>query len=734
MQQIVDFILAKRKQLLFVVALISLSMLWQVAHLRISYDFDSYFAKNEPFVKNFEKYQQQFPLGQNHQIVVSFESDQPVSSAFAEKSANLFNQIAAVKGMKNAIYFSSVNDSKSVEESLQYVKERRHIYPGLLSADNKSLIGYFTIEPRIFNDTYRDSLVKQVQQIAYSSPNKAHVFGIPVIRSIYSEKILDDFLVFSFASILLILAVLYYLFRNVLLVIIPCLTIVLGIIWNFGLMSLLGFSINMISNLLVPILFVVGISDSIHLISVFYEKISEGYEKEEAIRLSMAEVGKATFLTALVSSIGFLSLSFTSADAIKYFGIFGFTGIIITYFLSIIIVPTFLLFLDQKVYVNSSNLVNNKKWKEVFEKVYFLGLSKKSLIVAVFGVLIAGSLWLTSRIDTNLSFVSEVKKSDPIAQEFNYFEQQIGYLKPFEFVLTAKNAQQTIDLSLLKKLEKVEVDLNSRKIFSTFHSIVFQVKYANYFLHKRNMAYFKLPETDQKLQFLLKLIQQHTEFKAFNFQGPLTLYFASKIKDFGSEHMEKMEAQIKTQIESEVPFELVYSGFGHVLDQSNNNSRKEIFYGLFGDLIVVSLLMAFLFRKAKFIFISLIPNLIPLLILLGVVSLYQIPFSPANALILVVIFGISIDDTIHFLTHYLLIQSHDASPVRSTLITCGKAMLFISFLLMAGLGVTFFSDFQTISNLGLFGMITIIFATLTEFLLTPILLNYLNPTTHEHRI
>jgi len=734
MQKIVEFILSKRKQLLFVVALISLGMLWHVAHLTISYDFDSYFAKNEPFVKNFEKYQQQFPLGQNHQIVVSFESEKPISTVFAQHTAQLFDQLANIKGIKKAIYFSNVSESKSMEESLQYIQARGHIYPGLVSADKKSLIGYFTIEPRIFNDTYRDSLVKNIQQIVHSSPFKSHVFGIPVIRSSYSEKILDDFLLFSLASIVLLVSVLYYLFRNILLVIIPCLTIVLGILWNFGLMGMLGFSINMISNLLVPILFVVGISDSIHLISVFYEKISEGYQKEEAIRLSMKEVGKATFLTALVSSIGFLSLSFTSADAIKYFGIFGFTGIIITYFLSIIIVPTFLLFLDQKVYVNSSNLVNNKKWKHFFEKIYFLGMSKKGFILSLFGILIAGSLWLTSRIDTNLSFVNEVKKTDPIAQEFNYFERQIGFLKPFEFVLTAKDSRQIIDLSLLKKLEKVVFDLNNRNIFSDFHSIIFQVKYANYYLHQRNVAYFRLPDSEKKLQFLLKQIQKNADFTAFNNQGPLTLYFAGKIKDLGSEHMEKIEAQVKTQIESEVPFELNYSGFGHVLDQSNNNSRKEIFYGLFGDLIVVSLLMAFLFRQAKFILISLVPNLIPLLILLGVVSLYQIPFSPANALILVVIFGISIDDTIHFLTHYLLIKSHENEPVRATLITCGKAMLFVSFLLMAGLGITFFSDFQAISNLGLFGMITIIFATLTEFLLTPILLNYLNPVIHEHSI
>lgn len=696
MQQIFDFILARRKQFLFVIALVSIGMLWQVAHLTISYDFDSYFAKDESFVKNFEKYQQEFPIGQNHQIVVSFESDKPISPAFAQHTSRLFDQIAAVKGMKQAIYFSSVNDSKSVEESLQYVKERAAVYPGLLSADNKSLIGYFTIEPRIFNDKYRDSLVKNVQKIAHSSPYTSNVFGIPVIRTSYSEKILEDFLLFSFASILLILAVLYYLFRNVLLVIIPCLTIVLGIIWNFGLMSMLGFSINMISNLLVPILFVVGISDSIHLISVFYEKISEGYEKEEAIRLSMAEVGKATFLTALVSSIGFLSLSFTSADAIKYFGIFGFTGIIITYFLSIVIVPTFLLFLDQKVYVHSRNLVNNKQWKQFFEKIYRLGLSKKSIILLLFGLLIASSLWLGSKIDTNLSFVNEVKKSDPIAQEYAYFEKQIGYLKPFEFVLTANNSKHPIDLALLKQLEKVELDLSNRNIFSTVHSIIFQVKYANYFLHDRNLAYFKLPETDKKLQFLLKQIQQNADFPLFKDSGSSMFYFACKIKDVGSEHMENLEAQIKTRIESQLPFKLVYTGFGHVLDQSNKNSRLEIFYGLLGDLIVVSLLMAFLFRNAKFIFISLIPNLIPLLILIGVISLYQIPFSPANALILVVIFGISIDDTIHFLTHYLLIQSHDEAPIQSTLITCGKAMLFVSFLLMAGLGITFFSDFQAI--------------------------------------
>ena len=110
MQQIFDFILARRKQFLFVIALVSIGMLWQVAHLTISYDFDSYFAKDESFVKNFEKYQQEFPLGQNHQIVVTLESQVGIDSSFGSKANAVFAEIEQLKGIKKANYFSKISE------------------------------------------------------------------------------------------------------------------------------------------------------------------------------------------------------------------------------------------------------------------------------------------------------------------------------------------------------------------------------------------------------------------------------------------------------------------------------------------------------------------------------------------------------------------------------------------------------------------------------------------------
>jgi predicted RND superfamily exporter protein len=732
--------------------LVSILMIVQLLNLKISYDFDSYFAKNESFYQNFENYQKKFPVGQNHQVVIAIESSKTIDHSFALSASSLFNQIEQLKGIKRAFYFSKISEinpanlnggekvvfdlhsKASFQKSFAYFNARQEIYQGLISKDRKSFIGYFTLEKELFNDPARDTLVRAIQQLIETSKYKTHLFGIPVIRSTYSEKIWSDFLIFTVFSIALLLIVLYILFRNWLLVIIPCLTIVIGILWNFGLMGILGFSVNMISNLLVPILFVVGISDSIHLITVFYEKINHGLTKQEAILVALQEVGKATFLTALVSSVGFLSLSITSAEAIKYFGLFGFTGIIITYFLSIVIVPSLLLVLDQKKYGQGTNLVNQEVWDKLFSKLFAIAIEKRKLVIGLFSGLVLFSISLLPKIQTSLLFTNDVKPGDSIAKEFGYFERNIGYLKPFEFVLTCINSNEKINLAFLKNLEKIENELVENANFSDVHSIVFQVKYANYLLHQGNKIFFALPDTEQKLQFLLREISKRTEVPFFNLEGKKEFYFAGKIKDFGSERMEEEEIQIKNRIEKILPVNVSYTGFGHVLDQSNKSSRRDIFWGLFGDLLVVSLLMSILFKKFKFIFISLIPNIIPLIILLGIISLFEIPFSPANALILVVIFGISIDDTIHFLTHYLLIRNKDKLPIRSTLLTCGKAMLFVSFLLMAGLGVTYFSDFQAISNLGLFGMITIIFATLTEFFITPILLDQLDPQLNENRI
>lgn len=346
--------------------------------------------------------------------------------------------------------------------------------------------------------------------------------------------------------------------------------------------------------------------------------------------------------------------------------------------------------------------------------------------MGIFLSLVVVSLSLIPRINTNLLSTSDVKDTDPLAKEFTFFEEQVSYVKPFEFEIRAKGP---LNVALLKQLEAVEGFLLKEGKFGTFQSILFQLRYANYLLHQRKMEYFTLPQTEASLQFLLRGIRQ-MEVPLFYKEASRSYYFAGKIKDEGSVEMEKLELRLRQHLEQKFSFEVLFTGFGHVLDQSNISTRKEIFYGLFGDLVLVSLLMAFLFKNVKFVWISLIPNVIPLLVLLGIISFFQIPFSPANALILVVIFGISIDDTIHFLTHYLIIRKEER-PVRSTLITCGKAMLFVSFILMAGLGVTYFSDFQAISSLGLFGMITIIFATLTEFFLTPILITLFDPQVHE---
>ncbi len=752
MQQFFKFIVGKRKFLLWGILFVSISMLFEVSKLKISYDFDSYFAKNESFYQDFEKYQREFPVGQNHQIIVALESPKTIDRAFARRAHSVFSQIEQLTGVKKSYYFSKITEfnpgnlnggerllfnfqsDRAFQQSVVYFRDRSSIYRGLLSKDYKSLVGYFTIEKDLFNKPGRDTLIQAIQSKLNASQLSHHLFGIPVIRSIYSEKIWSDFLIFSVVSIALLLLVLYLLFRHFLLVIIPCLTVVMGILWNFGLMSLLGFSINMISNLLVPILFVVGISDSIHLISVFYEKIHQGLTKQEAIVEALQEVGKATFLTALVSSLGFLSLSFTSAEAIKFFGLFGFTGIILTYFLSIVIVPSLLLVLNEKIYHQSKNVMNQDLWQQLFSKVYLLGKEQKKWVLGIFGVLVLVSILLIPKIKTTLYFTNDVKARDSITSDFAYFEKNIGYLKPFEFVISTKRPNQPVNLDFLKSLERITKELEGKSNFGEVYSLVFQVKYANYLLHQGNKAFFCLPETDQKLKFLIKQIQERSDVSLFKKEGLTTFYFASKIKDLGSEQMEEEENRLKQLIEARLPVQVKFTGFGHVLDQSNKSSRTDIFWGLFGDLIVVSLLMAFLFKKIKFILISLIPNVIPLCVLLGIISFLGIPFSPANALILVVIFGISIDDTIHFLTHYLLIRKEDRQPIRTTLLTCGKAMLFVSFLLMSGLGVTYFSDFEAISNLGLFGMITIIFATLTEFFITPILLDQLDPQLHENRI
>ena len=144
---------------------------------------------------------------------------------------------------------------------------------------------------------------------------------------------------------------------------------------------------------------------------------------------------------------------------------------------------------------------------------------------------------------------------------------------------------------------------------------------------------------------------------------------------------------------------------------------------------IISLIMGLLFREAYMIIISLIPNIIPLLIAAGLMGFFDIPLKPSSALVFSIVFGISVDYSIHFLAKYrneLLYSKNIKESVLNTILETGKSMVFTSFILFFGFVIFTFSSFGGTVVLGALTSTILFIAMITNLTLLPSIILYIN--------
>lgn len=743
-----DNIIKYRKIFLGLVILLTIFFASGLRYIQIDYDFDSFFSKNDTSYIEYKQWSNEFKINQHCLINVAFEQDHSVyKRPFLLKADSVFNQIAQINGISKSYFFTNLIDYKrsllgatpfrlvnfqtdeQVLDTRKKQQDNKWLFNNFISKDEKNICGFFYIDPYFFNLPKRDSICNSIENVLQKSNLKHHIYGMPYVRTEFSKKIINDFFFFALVSLLLLIIFLFYIFRDFYLIFTPFLAIVIGIVWTFGLMGWLGHSVNMITNMLIPIIFVVGVSDSIHIITAFVGNLKTQIMPKEAIGLALKEVGIATSLTAIVSAVGFLSLAITDIQAIKTFGMYGFFGIASTFIISIILIPNILLRVASEKMSHQGSLINSAEWSPFFKKIYKQGFKFQKAIVLAVSIILLISLFFASKIPTNMYFLDDVGRHDKLWHSLHYFEKQFSGFKPFEVIIETKdNSNVTITKNLVE-IEQLQDFLKKTGKFSDFVSVVNVLKYSNYVYNFNSSNSFILPKQQQVVDFLLNVIPSSNDFNIITADKKSTM-ISARMVDLGSEETQKMENIVNQYLSQKSSnLKISFTGFGHILDKSNTTLRSDILISVFIDLLVISLIMAFLFKSFRYILISIIPNLIPLIITAGIMGFLEIPMSPSNAIVFVIIFGISIDDTIHFLTHYLLLRKKTNIAIWLTLDSTGKAMTIVSFILMAGVGSLCFSDFGAIFSIGLFGLVTIIFATLSEFFITPILIRVLDKQT-----
>ena len=522
-----EFIFSQRRYLLISICLLTLFMGYGLTQLRIDFSFDSFYPKDDPEYQYYEAYQETFSEEQNFviQIAIKSPAQDIFDSAFLQKADNLFDTMETLSGVDSM--FSATNaqyvrkrglgisqrpwftfeNKDEVAQSKERILEDSTLVGVLITQDLQYVCGFIIITPELFDAPERDVLHDELVAMLDASGLEYVITGIPVIRTRYTQKLAQELIMFMSISVVLIILVLWLMYRNFWGVLIPVSVILCSLLWITGTMGWGGQPINLINNLLIPIIFVVGMSDVIHIITKYLKELHDGISQEMAMRLTINEIGLATFLTSITTAIGFASLTVSRIPPIREFGFYAALGVLFTYIISITIIPNVIMRLPADRFLRARSLENHPLWQRALLWVHQITSRRPRQVLWISSIIIIACLGLTTQISLDNYLLEDIGPRDPIRKSMEFFEAQNSGLRPFEMAIEVKDDYNITDLVVLQEMEKIQNYLSQESYFSPFLSPVSLLAQANSFYKGNLKRYRRLPSNQETVDEILAFIE-----------------------------------------------------------------------------------------------------------------------------------------------------------------------------------------------------------------------------------
>ncbi|MFC2100823.1 RND family transporter, partial [Bacteroidota bacterium] len=338
-----------------------------------------------------------------------------------------------------------------------------------------------------------------------------------------------------------------------------------------------------------------------------------------------------------------------------------------------------------------------------------------------------------SRLNTTGNIVDDIPKKDPLYVDLVYMETHFNGIMPFEITIDTKKKNGVMKLSTIRKIDRLQDTLANYPELSKPLSIAEVVKFAKQAYYNGNPIFYDLPSNNE-MNFMGSYIPKiNTEKKTIlnsfvdtNFQ--LTR-ISVQMKNIGTKEIKRIKEDLKPKIDSIFhpdKYETKITGTSVVFLKGSNYLIRNLLTSLMLAVTFISVLMALLFTSFRMIIISLIPNLIPQLLTAALMGYIGIPVKPSTILIFSIALGISVDNTIHFLSRYRLELKFNDWNIKTSVILAlqeaGFSMVYSSTVLFLGFAIFTRSTFGGTEAMGYLVSFTLLAAVLSNLFLLPSLL------------
>ena len=726
----------------------------------IDNDVTAWFSKADPVYQDYERFRQEF--AGTRSLIVALRSEQDGGAAavelFSRDTLRLIQEITSdiervdtvqqVHSLATATLVQALPvppgaspdeddgglDVRPLLENLDRRDpaeiRRQALADDLIRGDLVSEDGRTTAiivsfdEDRI--DAVRAGVIQQIHDIVdprLPQGLRAYYNGSLEISETYNRITLDNQRKFTPPILLFTILAIYLAFRSVRKTALALVAIFVSILWTLGIYSLLGFGFNVLTSMLVPLVVVLAIADDVHIMQHWDEMRREG-DTEHAFKSTIAHLTAPLFGASATTALGMLSLATSNVVAVKTFGIGAAVGIMVDFAISLVLVPTML------------SLVKPETAAAPHEE-YFIGPLRRIarfscahpgrvLAVSLTFAIVAALGMTRLRVDTNhISFFSG---SHPLGQSAAVIDRELGGVYSFQIMLEGPpDSMKSPDV--LHRLDRFQETLRQSPHVRKVTSVADYVKRINKELNDGRPEASVVPADANTIAQELFVFALGGEGRhelervvASDYsRAQVTIKLESMSSDLLLELVENADRSAKEAFAGTGVTVLttgsgrLFSTLDHYLVMSQLSSFGTAFFTVFAVIFLV-------FRSFRFGLLTIAPNLLPVLAVLGIMGYLGISLNVATIMVASVALGIVDDDTIHFINRYRRETAAGASTdaaIETATTHEGRAALTTAVINCAAFGTLLLSEYKPTAWFGGLLALTMIAAFLAEVFILP---------------
>lgn len=716
--------------------------------IKFNYIFESFFPVGDPDLEYYQEFKQKFENDNNYLLIGIVNKPSVFTTDFLISVDRLTDSLEALPQIKSTVSITNIEqpvigpaglfqvpvvhpeDSSRLSADSSRVFQNNILIESIISDDGQStalLLKHY----ELLDKTAADSLTMKIGQlIDQHAFQKVYMAGKLHAQGVFVSKMIKELILFTSASLVFIIVFLLLAYRTWWGVLIPLLVVMLSVIWIVGIMGAIGKSMDLLMVILPTIMFVVGMSDVVHIMTKYIEQLRLGEHKVTAIKTTFKEVGLATFLTSLTTSVGFFTLMTASIKPVQEFGIYTGLGVFIAFIVAFTLLPSSLMLLPRPKISRKS--INGSRWFKLLSSAFVTVIRKRNLVMLVNLVLIVASLYGISKIVINTYLIEDLPADDPLKEGFTFFDEHFGGSRPFEVSIEVNDTSLTVfSPEIIKEIDQVEQYLADDFGVGSIASPVTIVKSLNQALNGGASSNFTLPQSTREWKRLTRYLNRILKKEGQNqliTKDQKTGRITARIGDIGSSISLQKTDKFKTYVKENTNSKLasfIVTGTSNLIDKNNEYLAKNMFQGLGIAFAVVALIAGIMFKSLRMVFITLIPNIIPLLIVAGIMGFFGITLKLSTSIIFTIAFGIAVDDTIHFISKLKLELLKGKSlmyALKRTYLSTGKAIIVTSIILSSGFLILILSSFGGTFYTGLLISLTLALALIVDLTLLPVLI------------